>query len=211
VGTPQELVQKRGSASLEDAFISYLAEAAGIKLGQKAPPTVQDSGLPNQESPTPKAETARRPRHFDLGRLWAYARRETMELLRDPIRLAFAFFGPLILMIAFGYGISLDVEHLRFAAFDQDRTLESRTLVDAFSSIPRYFVEQPPVGAPDELERRFRSGELQVAVEIPPGFGRDLESGRTPESGCGSMAACRFVPRRRRVMSQRSPCDTCKT
>ena len=104
-----------------------------------------------------------------------------MELLRDPIRLAFAFFGPLILMIAFGYGISLDVEHLRFAAFDQDRTLESRTLVDAFSSIPRYFVEQPPVGAPDELELRFRSGELQVAVEIPPGFGRDLESGRSPE------------------------------
>ena len=181
VGTPQELVQKRGSASLEDAFISYLAEAAGIKLGQKAPPTVQVSGLPNQESPTPKAETVRRPRRFDPGRLWAYARRETMELLRDPIRLAFAFFGPLILMIAFGYGISLDVEHLRFAAFDQDRTLESRTLVDAFSSIPRYFVEQPPVGAPDELELRFRSGELQVAVEIPPGFGRDLESGRSPE------------------------------
>src|SRR5215510_7233651 len=78
VGTPQELVQKRGSASLEDAFISYLAEAAGIKLGQKAPPTVQDSGLP-KEAATTKAETARRPRRFDLGRLWAYARRETME------------------------------------------------------------------------------------------------------------------------------------
>ena len=181
VGTPKELVQKRGSSSLEDAFISYLAEAAGIKLEQKAPPAVQDPGLPNQETATPKAETPRRPRRFDPGRLWAYARRETMELLRDPIRLAFAFFGPLILMIAFGYGISLDVEHLRFAAFDQDRTIESRTLVDAFSSIPRYFVEQPPVRTTEELDRRFRSGELQVAVEIPSGFGRDLESSRTPE------------------------------
>jgi ribosome-dependent ATPase len=190
VGTPQELVQKRGSASLEDAFIPYLAEAAGIKLGQKAPSPVQESGLPNQETATPKTETARRPRRFDPGRLWAYARRETMELLRDPIRLAFAFFGPLILIIAFGYGISLDVEHLRFAAFDQERTLESRTLVDAFSSIPRYFVEQPPVKTIDELDRRFRSGELQVAVEIPSGFGRDLESGRSPEFGVwldGSM------------------------
>src|SRR6516164_8951797 len=73
VGTPHELVQKRGSASLEDASISYQAEAAGIKLGQKAPPPVQDPGLPNQEAAPPKAETARtrRPRHFDPGRLWA--------------------------------------------------------------------------------------------------------------------------------------------
>jgi ribosome-dependent ATPase len=57
-----------------------------------------------------------------------------MELLRDPIRLTFALLGPLILMIAFGYGISLDVEHLRFGAFDQDRTPESRSLIEAFSA-----------------------------------------------------------------------------
>jgi ribosome-dependent ATPase len=174
VGAPDELVRKRGSASMEDAFISYLAEAAGIKVGQMAPP-------PAQVAEMPAASTLPRVRRFDPGRLWAYARRETMELLRDPIRLTFAFFGPLILMIAFGYGISLDVEHLRFAAFDQDRTPESRTLIDSFASIPRYFVEQPPVGTTDELDRRFRSGELQVAVEIPPGFGRDLASGRAPE------------------------------
>jgi ribosome-dependent ATPase len=136
---------------------------------------------PAQVAEMPAASTLPRVRRFDPGRLWAYARRETMELLRDPIRLTFAFFGPLILMIAFGYGISLDVEHLRFAAFDQDRTPESRTLIDSFASIPRYFVEQPPVGTTDELDRRFRSGELQVAVEIPPGFGRDLASGRAPE------------------------------
>src|ERR1700745_3354344 len=85
------------------------------------------------------AHVASPPAGYGLTR----GRRETMGLLRDPIRLSFAFFGPLILMIAFGYGISLDVEHLRFAAFDQDRTIESRTLVDAFSSIPRYFVQQP--------------------------------------------------------------------
>jgi ribosome-dependent ATPase len=174
VGPPDELVRKRGSASMEDAFISYLAEAAGIKLTDKVPPPAQGVEMPAAPAPP-------RVRRFDPGRLWAYARRETMELLRDPIRLAFAFFGPLILMIAFGYGISLDVENLRFAAFDQDRTPESRTLIDAFSSIPRYFVERPPVGTVDDLDRRFRSGELQVAVEIPPGFGRDLASGRSPE------------------------------
>jgi ribosome-dependent ATPase len=181
VGAPHELVKKRGSASLEDAFISYLAEAAGIKVGQKVPPPAQGAGPSEQQVATPKGQPPRGPRRFDPRRLWAYARRETMELLRDPIRLAFAFFGPLILMIAFGYGISLDVEHLRSAAFDQDRTPESRTLIEAFSSIPRYFVERSPVGTTDELGRRFRSGELQVAVEIPPDFGRDLLSGRSPE------------------------------
>ena len=174
VGAPQELVRQRGSPSLEDAFIDYLAESAGITLRQKVPP-------PAQGTETPSAESPHGTRRFDPGRLWAYARREAMELLRDPIRLAFAFFGPLILMIAFGYGLSFDVENLRFAAFDQDRTPESRDLIEAFSSSSRYFDERPPIGTSEELDRRLRSGELQLAVEIPPDFGRDLESGRRPE------------------------------
>jgi ribosome-dependent ATPase len=174
VGTPAELVHKRGSASLEDAFISYLAEAAGIKVTQKVPPPAPEAARPSVK---PQGST----RRFDLGRLWAYARRETMELLRDPIRLTFALVGPLILMLAFGYGISLDVENLRFGSFDQDRTPESRAFIEAFTSIPRYFRDTPPIGASEELDRRFRSGDLQVAVEIPPDFGRDLESHRVPE------------------------------
>src|SRR5262249_46721853 len=127
------------------------------------------------------SESPHGTRRFDPGRLWAYARREAMELLRDPIRLAFAFFGPLILMIAFVYGISFDVENLQFASFDQDQTLESRDLIDAFSSSSRYFDERPPILASGDLDRRLRSGELQLAIEIPSGFGRDLQSGRRPE------------------------------
>ena len=183
VGAPEELVHKRGSASLEDAFISYLAEAAGIKVTQKVPP-------PAPEAARPSVKPQVRTRRFDLGRLWAYTRRETMELLRDPIRLTFALVGPLILMLAFGYGISLDVENLRFGSFDQDRTPESRAFIEAFTSIPRYFRDTPPIGTSEELDRRFRSGDLQVAVEIPPDFGRDLESHRVPEVGVfvdGSM------------------------
>ena len=184
VGGPEELVKKRGSPSLEDAFISYLAEAARIKVGEKVPPPAQE------QASSPAAEPQHRTHRFDPGRLWAYARRETMELLRDPIRLTFALLGPLILMIAFGYGISLDVEHLRFGAFDQDRTPESRALIEAFTSSPRYFDERPAIGTSEELDRRFRSGDLQVAVEIPSGFGRDLANRRAPEVGVwvdGSM------------------------
>jgi ribosome-dependent ATPase len=184
-GPPAELVRKRGRATLEDAFISYLAEASGIKLEDE--PVTTDEEAVRPASAAAKAAT----RRFDLGRLWAYARRETMELIRDPIRMTFAAFAPLIVMIACGYGISLDVEHLRFGVFDQDRTKESRDVVDAFTSTPRWFREiRPPVSSGDELERRFRNANLEVAVEIPPNYGRDLTAGRTPEIGVwvdGSM------------------------
>jgi ribosome-dependent ATPase len=83
-------------------------------------------------------------------------------------------------MLAFGFGISFDVEDLKYAAFDQDRTPESRTLLENFMG-SRYFTEQPPIGSSAEMDRRFQSGELTLAIEIPPGFGRDLQSGRTPE------------------------------
>jgi ribosome-dependent ATPase len=173
VGAPQAIVKQRGSDSLEDAFIGYLVDAAGIERTQKSePPT------PNV-SPA-ASDAAIVSKRFDLGRLWAYARRETMELLRDPIRLSFAFIGPLILMIAFGYGISFDVENLKYAAFDQDQTPESRALLESFSG-SRYFSEQPPVSTTAEMEARFRSGELSLVIEIPSGFGRDLESLRSPD------------------------------
>src|SRR4029453_1080621 len=103
-----------------------------------------DASPPAQDVATPSAKLQHGTRRFDPGRLWAYARRETMELLRDPIRLAFALLGPLILMVAFGFGISFDVENLRFAVLDQDQTPESRQLIEAFSS-SRYFDEKPPI------------------------------------------------------------------
>ncbi|TDR89718.1 ribosome-associated ATPase/putative transporter RbbA [Enterovirga rhinocerotis] len=175
VGTPQELVRQRGSATLEEAFISYLKEAAGMDDAAPAPaPEGGAETLVPSEQPLPSA------RRFDPRRLWACTRRETMELLRDPIRLAFAFLGPLLLMLAFGFGISFDVENLKFAAYDQDNTPESRQLVEAFSS-SRYFDERPPIRSPAELEERLKSGELQLAIEIPPSFGHDLMAGRVPE------------------------------
>ncbi|MGO7448230.1 ribosome-associated ATPase/putative transporter RbbA [Rhizobium ruizarguesonis] len=178
VGAPKELVKDRGSDSLEDAFISYLEEAGESKEKKEPEPGPQPSAVAGVTATKPvQSHSSRR---FDPGRLWAYARRETMELLRDPIRMAFAFIGPVILMIAFGYGITFDVENLRFAAFDQDQTQESRRLLENFSG-SHYFNERPPISSTAELEQRMRSGELAVAVEIPAGFGRDVANLRSPE------------------------------
>jgi ribosome-dependent ATPase len=189
VGSPKELVKKRGSATLEDAFISYLEEAAatGEKKRAQAAPQATDQAAKRPSVPQPTSQEAKptpapASKRFDPRRLWAYARRETMELLRDPIRLSFAFIGPVILMFAFGYGITFDVENLNFAAFDQDRTPESRRLLEGFSG-SHYFSERPPISSTAELERRMRSGELAVVVEIPSGFGRDIANLRSPEVG----------------------------
>jgi ribosome-dependent ATPase len=186
VGAPHELVEQRGSHSLEDAFISYLEEAAASESTNKSAPPPQPAPAPAAPAdavlPAWKPDQTRASRRFDPGRLWAYARRETMELLRDPIRLAFAFIGPAILMVAFGYGITFDVENLKYAAFDQDQTPESRRLLESFSG-SHYFSERPPISSTDELEERMRSGELAVVVEIPSGFGRDLTNLHSPEVG----------------------------
>jgi ribosome-dependent ATPase len=173
VGTPMDLVKERGSDSLEDTFVGYLADAAGIDRTKKVESPPPDA-MPTEAAPI------RPPRRFDIARLWAYARRETVELLRDPIRLAFAIVGPIILMLAFGYGISFDIENLQMASFDQDNTPQSRQLLDGFSG-SRYFSVQPLIASAAEADRRLRSGNTQVVVEVPAGFGRDLLRGAKPE------------------------------
>jgi len=178
VGAPQELAEQRGKATLEEAFVSYLKEASGIP--EEAPVATAAETAALEAATTSTHAAATRPRRFDPGRLWAYARRETMELLRDKIRLGFALLGPVLLMITFGYGISFDVENLSFAVYDQDRTPESRQLMENFSA-SRYFSEQPEIKSESELQNRLKSGEVNIAIEIPSGFGRDLKGGRQPE------------------------------
>jgi len=173
--TPQALIKARGVDTLEAAFIDYLEDAAGAHPA------------PNESAPVEATQrlTARRSASitsFDVRRSWAYARRESVEIWRDPLRLAFALLGPIILMITFGYGISFDVEHLRYAALDQDQTVQSRQLLESFEG-SRYFERRRDIATPDQIETRLRSGELKLAVEIPSGFGRDLLNNRVPEVG----------------------------
>ena len=176
VGTPKDIVKERGCTSLEDAFISYLEQAEGIDKDTK---TAQPQPAASPARTIASPATFKR---FDLGRLWAYARLEAAQLLRDRMRLSFSFIGPAVLLLALGYGVTFDVENLKYAAFDQDQTPESRRLLESFSS-SRYFTERPPISSPEELEQRMRSGELALVVEIPAGFGRDLANLHPQEAG----------------------------
>lgn len=176
VGTPDDLRQAKSATTLEDAFISYLEEADGSRE-----PTADDTAIVPNSTPQGPATSLKAP-VFDAGRYWAFALRETMELLRDPIRIAFALSGPLILMVALCFGISFDIEHVRYAALDQDRSPESRELLDQFAS-SRYFERRPPLSTEADVDRRLGNGELRFALIVPPNYGRDLISGRAPEIG----------------------------
>jgi len=173
VGAPADLVKTKKAASLDDAFVSYLMDEIGEAEDRKD----QQELVLEEATVTRSFGGAFEPR-----RMWAYTVRETKELLRDPIRLAFALLGPIILMVTFGYGISFDVEDLPYAVLDQDQTVESRELLENFSG-SRYFTEHGPISNPTNAEFRLKSGELKFTIEIPAGFGKNMQAGQVPEVG----------------------------
>ncbi len=176
---PARLVEKRGAKTLEEAFIGYLIEAEGGTVAGSPSPAPD----PAAQTPATHAEHAGQDADgFRLRRMLSYLWRETLELQRDPLRATLALGGSLLLMFVFGFGITLDVEDLSYAVLDRDQTTlsQSYTLNLAGS---RYFKEHAPIIDYDDLDRRMRSGELSLAIEIPAGFSRDVLRGRNVQIG----------------------------
>jgi ribosome-dependent ATPase len=171
--SPRAIVEKRGSAGLEEAFISYLEEASGEK-GNPAPVATAPEAEGKDKGRAPPFSD--RARGFSTRRMMSYARREALELRRDPIRATLALLGSVILMFIMGYGISMDVENLPFAVLDRDGTTTSENYILNLAG-SRYFTERPQISDYAQLDRRMRSGELSVAIEIPTNFARDLRRG----------------------------------
>jgi ribosome-dependent ATPase len=183
-GPPADLVKERGAATLEEAFIGYLEEAAQKNAAESAEPAAIQHGDYGEAS-------HEEPSGFSLGRVWAFARREAIELRHDAVRLGFAILGPILLMIVFGYGISLDVNHLTFGVLDFDGTASSRAYADSYRG-SQYYDERAPIRDYAELDRRLRNGELRFAVEIPSGYSDDLVRGRVPQVSTYIDAAVPF-------------------
>lgn len=171
VGTPAQLQQQYAGETLEDAFVACLQEAQGF------------SAEPHESHSTASEALTSIPRRgFSLRRTQALAVRESKELLRDPVRLAFALLGAVFMMIILGFGISLDVEDLAFATLDQDQSPQSRAYLEAFRG-SRYFAEREPLENMQDLHARLQRADIKLAIEIPAGFGRDLYAQRQPEVG----------------------------
>ena len=174
--TPARLMAERDTDDLETAFIGFIADAEAARQEQAGarPPAPDDAKGGGKEAVTataaPSASSPKAPAHptrsgLSLGRMLAYSRREAQEIERDPVRLLFAFLGSALMMLAFGFGITTDVENIRFAYLDLDQSPESRSYLATFEG-SRYFVRHPPAQTQEELQLRLKSHEIEVALEV---------------------------------------------
>ena len=174
---PAKLVEERKASTLEEAFIGYLEDADPASK-EKIEYTATEEAVHSENKPNGLLGFI--SSKFSFQRWYSCFWRETLELMRDPIRATLALFGALILMVVMGFGINMDVEDLRYAVLDRDQSELSRSYtLDIKGS--RYFIEKKPVEHYGEIDQRMRSGELSLVVEIPPNFGKDVEQGKSPE------------------------------
>jgi ABC-2 type transport system permease protein len=115
---------------------------------------------------------------MDRTRLLAIARKEVLQLRRDPRSLILAFLLPVTLLVFFGYAITWDVTDIRMAVVDQSRSRASRDLVDAFRAAGRFTLVAAPRRTAD-IGPLLDRGRARLALVIPPRFAADLGTGRT--------------------------------
>ena len=172
--TPKAIIAAHGTETLEQAFIGCLKDAGGGAEHDAQTHLARDA---EDAKPTQDSRWRR-----SLRRLYSFAWRESLELQRDAVRGALALLGSLMLMFVMGYGISMDVEDLRFAVLDHDQTSLSRDYTLQLSG-SRYFIEQPPLRDHADMDRRLRSGDISLALEIPAGFAQRVHRGDAAEIG----------------------------
>ena len=169
--TPKELITLKNKDTLEEAFISYLKEAVGESASEEKTEELSFNTSTQQSKPNS---------FFSLLRVIGYSYRESLELFRDKVRLTFALLGTVILMFVIGYGISLDVEDLKFAVLDQDKTPLSQSYIENIAG-SRYFLEKESLNSFEQLDERMKKGEISLAFVIPPDFGKNLTKGYSEE------------------------------
>jgi ABC-2 type transport system permease protein len=107
-------------------------------------------------------------------------RKEFRQLLREPRLRGMLLAPPVIQLLVFGYAVNLDVENSRLAWWDQDRTPASRSLRDAFRGSRHFRLTAEP-SSDAEIQRLMDHGDIDLAVVVPPGFGRDLDRGQSAQ------------------------------
>jgi ABC-2 type transport system permease protein len=110
-------------------------------------------------------------------RLKAMARKEWLQLRRDPRSMAMAFVLPVLMLLFFGYAITWDVRDLDLRVLDGDRTSRSRALVEAFEA-SGYFTVVERLDDYARVDAAVGRGNAGSVLVIPPGFAADLASGR---------------------------------
>jgi ABC-2 type transport system permease protein len=113
---------------------------------------------------------------MSLRRLWAVARKEGLHIRRDPRSLGLAIGIPMLMLLMFGYALTLDVDRVPLVTWDQSGTPVSRDYLAEFTG-SRYFSFVGAVANYRELERAIDRRDALIAVVIPPDFARRIEAG----------------------------------
>lgn len=112
-----------------------------------------------------------------LSRCWAIARKEFFHIFRDPRSLALVILMPALLMLLFGYAVTLDVKRVAMVVLDRDHTQESLSFIQRFSASPYFnlrFVAQDEKGVKQLIDK----GDVKMGLIIPWNFSRTVKSGR---------------------------------
>lgn len=113
-------------------------------------------------------------------RLYQMLIKEFIQLRRDPMMLRMIFVAPLIQLFVFGYAATTDIRHVATALLDRDRSVASRELTARFSG-SGYFRIQYVVGSDAEARQLLDRGDVQVVLDLPGDFERNLQFGRTAD------------------------------
>ena len=106
-------------------------------------------------------------------RTFSLIRKELTHIVRDPRTLAIMIVMPLMMLILLGYAATTDIEHLRTAVYDADKTPQSRALIDAYRA-SNYFDIVQYVAREDDLTYLIDHEDVRSALIIPPGYGRQM-------------------------------------
>lgn len=114
---------------------------------------------------------------IDPHRLGAIARKEWIQLRRDPRSMTLAFLLPIFLLLFFGYAINWDIREIPVAVLDQDRSDASHELIQAFVA-SGYFVPEVYLDAARDTGDQLSQGAVTGVLTIPPGYASDLQARR---------------------------------
>jgi ABC-2 type transport system permease protein len=110
-------------------------------------------------------------------RIFAVARKEFLHIFRDPRSLAMAIAIPMLLLVLFGYALTLDVDDVPIAVWDRDATPASRDFISRFSASP-YFTIVRHVDGYEKARHCIDSGEALAFLVIPEDFSETASTGQ---------------------------------
>ena len=116
---------------------------------------------------------------FSWTRFVAVLAKEFVQMRRDRLTFAMIVGVPILQLVLFGYAINADPKALPTAVVDHDRSVFSRSLVQAIANTGYFRVVEAP-GGEGEADRLLGRGDVQFAIVVPPGFARELQRGERP-------------------------------